>query len=175
MKVCLIAAMDENLGIGKDNSLPWPMLKDDMAHFKSLTEGWPVIMGRNTYLSIPKRFRPLKNRVNIVLTRTLLPHLHKLDQGARFATSLNIALIGVPHFDKVWIIGGAQVYREALEKDLVDEMYLTHIRHAFDCDTNFPLVPQDAWESKFQGGAVYSDKGLKFLYEFVHYRRVRDE
>jgi len=113
MQVHLIFARARNGVIGRDGALPWH-LPEDLAHFKRLTTGCPVIMGRKTWDSLPHRFRPLPGRVNFVVTRQA--HWHA--DGARAAGSLEQALEQArqlaPAPAVVWVIGGAELYRLAL-------------------------------------------------------------
>lgn len=126
-KVAAIVAMDEGRVIGKDGALPWH-LPEDLAHFKSLTTGHIVIMGRKTWQSLPPKFRPLPGRTNIVVSRT--PAALELPIGTYAAGSLEDAL-GVAESlatseQVVWIIGGAEVYAAALP--MCDELHLTLVR-----------------------------------------------
>lgn len=108
MKLHLIMARTRAGVIGHQNTLPWH-LPEDLAHFKRLTQGCPVIMGRNTWESLPPRWRPLPGRTNIVVTRN--PHWHA--DGAHAATSLAQALALCQEADTAWVIGGAQLYAAA--------------------------------------------------------------
>ena len=136
----VVVAADERWGIGRDGDLPW-RLKGDMAWFRRLTTGsWTdgtrntVIMGRTTWASIPERFRPLPDRHNIVLSsRTDL----KLPDGAERAASLDDALERCPDGD-VFVIGGGQVYREALTLLSCTTVHLTRVQGDHGCDTFIP-------------------------------------
>lgn len=107
-----------------------------MRRFKSLTSGGTCVMGRKTWESIPERFRPLPDRRNVVLSRTIdkggLP-------GAYIITNLRDHILSEPGV--VWVIGGAEVYAEALRLGLVEEIHLTRIAGTFPCDTFWPGVP----------------------------------
>jgi dihydrofolate reductase len=135
MKVSLIVAAAENGVIGKDNDLIWHLPKD-MLFFKETTLNHHVIMGRKNFESIPHKYRPLPNRTNIVITRQ--PD-YKAD-GCVVVNSVEAALeIAKENGDKEpFIIGGGQIYKLALEANLVDRIYLTKIHHTFDGDTFFP-------------------------------------
>jgi dihydrofolate reductase len=151
-KFNIIVAADQKNGIGKNNSLPWS-LKGDMKYFKEITSNTilpleanfgqaknAVIMGRKTWDSIPEKFRPLPNRVNIVLSNNVNYSPHK-DVVA--ATSLNGALdycAGCPDIDQVFVIGGGVLYNEAFRHPLCDKIYLTRIQTVFGCDTFIPTV-----------------------------------
>lgn len=131
-----IAAMANNRVIGRANQLPWH-LPADLKHFKALTLGHPIIMGRNTYLSIG---RPLPQRTNIILTRN--PAFSA--PGCVIATNLDSALrIATPLDNEVFIIGGADIYRQLLPH--VQRLYLTIIEQAFEGDAFFPDIDLREW------------------------------
>lgn len=109
MQLHLIFAKARNGVIGKDNTLPWH-LPEDMAHFKRVTMGCPVIMGRKTWDSLPPRFRPLPGRANVVVTRQKGWN----EIGAQPSSSLADALHFCEQFADVWVIGGAELYTQAL-------------------------------------------------------------
>jgi len=137
--ISIIAAHDSNLGIGCNNDLPWHISKD-LQHFKKITLGKPVIMGRNTYDSIMSRLeKPLPNRLNIVITS------HKLtpQDSVMVVGSLNeaIRVAAEKNNDEVFIIGGAHLYETALP--LTDKLYITEIDKIFTCDTFFPQYEND--------------------------------
>ncbi len=135
----IILAADSNWGIGKDNKLPWPMLKPDMAHFKSLTTGSggnAVVMGRKTWESLPPKFRPLPGRTNVVLTRQTD---YQVPEGVIVYNSFQ-ACLNELSANKVFVIGGAEIYREAIDEGLLQHrlgrIHLTRIHQAYDCDTH---------------------------------------
>jgi dihydrofolate reductase len=109
MQLHLILARATNGVIGKDNTIPWH-LPEDMAHFKHLTMGCPVIMGRKTWDSLPAKFRPLPGRTNVVITR----QKDWSENGAQRASSLREALLFCERSPNVWVIGGAQIYAQAM-------------------------------------------------------------
>jgi len=150
----LIVAVDEKGGIGKGGKLPWN-LPEDMEFFKEITQGGIVIMGRGCYESIPKKFRPLPNRLNVVLTRF---------KDAQYPGCLvHNSILDVLEDDylvskdDVWVIGGAQIYDSFI--NIVDEMYITHVNGNFDCDTHFPDIVLSRWKSErvkeIVGGSIY--------------------
>ena len=155
MKVFLIAAVASNGVIGKDNDLIWT-LRDDMAFFKATTKGHHVIMGRKNWESIPERFRPLPGRPNIVLSRDAG---YKAD-GAATSASLEAALevARAVNEEVAFIIGGAQIYRLALEAGIVDAMYLTHVDRAYEGDTWFPEFESGEWKSQPMFSHVSDDR-----------------
>jgi len=129
--VCLIAAVARNGMIGRGNALLWRE-SEDQKHFRRVTMGCPVIMGRKTWDSVPERFRPLPGRRNIVVTRNALWHA----EGAEAVSSLAAAIAGAGAASKVFVIGGGELYREAIGR--ADELVLTEIGRDFDGDTSFP-------------------------------------
>ena len=142
MKVSLIAAVADNGVIGKDNDLVWS-LPDDMSFFKASTQGRHVIMGRRNYESIPHKFRPLPGRSNIVLSRN---EDYKAD-GADLVTSLEDALSIAREAceSEAFIIGGGQIYSMALEADIIDTMYITHVHGTPEGDAFFPEFDPSNW------------------------------
>lgn len=142
----LIVAADEDEGIGREGQIPWK-IPEDMQRFKALTMGGTVVMGRKTYDSLPERFRPLPGRVNVVLTRT---PSHEWHHGRGTPEVIVTDTLGDEGFklpDDAWIIGGAEVYAEALRLGLVDEIYLTRVLDTFVCDVRWPGVP-GGWRRK---------------------------
>jgi dihydrofolate reductase len=143
----IIVAMDEERGTGRDGKIPWH-LKGDLRHFKEVTIATRepgkkniVIMGRKTWDSLPERFRPLPGRINVVITRDKnLP----LPACVFRADSLKGALALCRHdaikdtFEAVYVIGGGQIYRQALRHPRCRRIYATHIHGSFCCDTFFP-------------------------------------
>ncbi len=130
----IIAAMDKNRGIGKGGKLPWN-IPEDLKRFREITAGHPVIMGRKTWESIPPKFRPLPNRENIVITRN--PE-YEADE-ATVLTSLESAIECAKKLEggeNVFIIGGGEIYKQALP--CTDKLYLTLVDKEVDADTFFP-------------------------------------
>jgi dihydrofolate reductase len=138
----IVVAVDSELGIGKTGALPW-RLKEDMKHFRELTTGPgnAVIMGRKTWESIPERFRPLPGRTNIVLSRSSIP------KGAIALGGLEAAL-EVPA-SRRFVIGGGQIYAEAISHPACVELIVTRVDKSFDCDVTFPR-----YEDRFQLDSV---------------------
>ena len=140
MIVSLIVAVSENGVIGKDNNLIWH-LPNDMKYFKEKTLGHHVIMGRKNFESIPHKFRPLKDRTNIIVTR----QKKYIANGCIVVNSLKegLAIAKSNRDQEPFIIGGGEIYKLALEKKLVDKIYLTRIHTNFEGDTFFPKLSTD--------------------------------
>ncbi len=141
--ISIIAAMDEKRGIGKDNKIPWH-IKEDLVRLKNLTKDHVVILGRKTYESMAwyynKSGRPMPGKLYIVITRDKVykpardnaQAAHSLEEAISFTRS------HLARMDEVFINGGGQIFKEAMEKDLVDRLYLTIVEGDFGADTFFP-------------------------------------
>lgn len=139
MSLSIIAAVAENNCIGKGGTLPWH-LPDDLKHFKELTAGKPVLMGRKTWESLPPKFRPLPERTNIVITRqTDLP----VPAGVEVYSAITDALIKHPN-EEIMVIGGGQIYEQTLP--LADTLYITKVHQSVDGDAFFPAIDQAVWK-----------------------------
>ena len=152
----LIAALARNGVIGINNTLPWH-LPEDMKHFREATRGKPVIMGRKTWESLPDTFRPLPGRHNIVVSRN---PTYQAD-GATVVSSLTAALDAAVNADDVFVIGGAELYRQALP--LARRMVLTRIEQDFEGDAHFPSFTDADWQMTRQDAHV-SNNGLPFSF-----------
>ena len=162
MKLKLIAAVARDGGIGRGNGL---LFGDpaDQRHFRAATMGCPVVMGRRTWLSLPERFRPLPGRRNVVLSRE--PGF--VVAGAEVAPSLEAALDRLREADTVFVLGGADVYGQALP--LADELVLTEVDRVWDdADAFFPTWDRAAFE-EVERRAERAADGTTFA--FVTYRR----
>lgn len=137
MIVSMIVAMDERMGIGKNNQLPWH-LSDDLKRFKALTMGHHIVMGRKTYESIG---RLLPGRTMIVVTRN---HGYE-EEGVLVANSLTgaLELAEKSKENEVFIVGGAEIFSQTMP--LADKIYLTRVHALVDADVFFPVFDQDAW------------------------------
>lgn len=154
-KWTIVVAVDEAWGIGKNNQLLCH-LPDDLKHFKRLTMGKPILMGRKTFESIG---RPLPGRRNVVLT-----HRDLKIEGVECVKSLEEAKTLLQASDEVMVIGGKAVYEQALP--WVSTVYLTRIHHLFDADTFFPELPATVW--------VYQKmKEVSLPYAVTYYRVER--
>ena len=163
MNINMIYARAANGVIGKDGVMPWH-LPEDLAHFKRLTQGWPVIMGRKTWDSLPPRFRPLPGRINIVITR----QTGLKEAGVQAVASLDIALELCKASAEVWIIGGAQIYAQA--EPLAQRIEATEIAQDFAGDAFAPTL-RAGWLETARDNHV-SSTGLKF--SFVTYSNHKE-
>lgn len=158
--IALIVAMAENRVIGKNNDLIWH-LPADLKHFKNLTTGHPIIMGRKTFESIGK---PLPNRTSVVVThqQDYQPEgcvvVHSLEEAIERAQELG---------QEVYIIGGAQIYRQSLP--LADTIFLTEVHHSFEGDTFFPEFGAE-WQ-EVSREVHQPDEKNKYPYSFVKLKR----
>ena len=143
----IVVAMAENGVIGRDNRLPWPALPDDMAHFRALTAGRAVLMGRKTWDSLPPRFRPLPGRDNRVLSRDPV----WTAPGATVHQSLDAALLALAATgrgtasDPVMVVGGGRLYAEVRTRPECRRLHLTEIRAPFVGDAYFLAPEIDVW------------------------------
>jgi len=136
MRISLIVALAENGVIGRDGDLPW-RLSSDLRRFKSITMGHHIVMGRKTYESIN---RLLPGRTTVILTR--MPGYHV--EGAIVADSLNAAIDKIEGDDEVFIIGGAEVYRQSI--GTAERLYVTAVQADVDGDTYFPDIDWQQWQ-----------------------------
>ncbi len=161
----LIAAVARNGVIGRGGALPWH-LGADMAHFRDVTRGCPVIMGRRTWDSLSPRYRPLPGRANIVVSR----RAGWTAEGAQAAPSLQAALrlaqLRLDASRRVFVIGGAQLYREAMP--LADVLELTEVHADVDGDTLFPFWDRTAFD-EVRREPQDAEDGLAF--DFATYRK----
>jgi len=141
----IIVAYCKNRGIGLNNTLPWS-LKKEMKHFRDITTNKElcnlVIMGRNTWESIPDNFKPLKNRINVIITSR--KYTHDLENNTYYFKSLNESLLfeynKIINPDGVFVIGGTMLYNEAIKHESCRRLYITEIYQNFECDTFFPEI-----------------------------------
>ena len=160
MIVSILVAVDENNAIGKDNQLLWH-LPIDLKRFKQLTSRHTVIMGRKTFDSIGKL---LPNRKNIVVTR----QENLTIPGCQIAHSLAKGLDFCKNDQQVFIIGGAEIYRQAIA--LCDTIFLTRVYHTFEADTYFPVIDFTDW-IETQREEHLSDQKHAFAFSFITYVR----
>ena len=159
-QIILVVAVDAQNGIGVDNKLPWH-LPEDLAHFKRVTSGYPIVMGRKTFDSIG---RPLPNRRSIVVTRNRAwSH-----EGVETVASLDDA-IALAGDGPVFIIGGAQIFARSM--DIADQIVVTEIDHTFKCDTFFPPLEPGQWAETTR--EVHHSDANGYDFAFVTYDKVR--
>ena len=159
MAIAIISATSENNVIGKDNDLPW-YLPADLAHFKNLTSGKYIVMGRKTYESVG---RPLPNRTNIVVSRN--PDF--IAAGCETVSSLSDAIKKTGGKD-LFVCGGSEIYKQALE--VADIMYLTRIHAVVEGDTYFPDFDDSLWTIVERKDFLPDEKN-KYSYSFITYKR----
>jgi dihydrofolate reductase len=157
----LIVAIAQNNAIGRDNDLLWH-ISDDLKRFKALTSGHTVIMGRNTWNSLPRR--PLPKRRNIVLTHDTV----FCDEGAEVAHSISQVIDMVRDEDEAFIIGGAAIYRQFLP--FVSRMYVTWVWQDFHADVFFPVIDLSVF-NKINESERYLDDESGLTYSYCEYER----
>ncbi len=161
MKIALIAALDNNNGIGKDNKLLC-YLSADLKRFKQLTTGHCIIMGRKTFESLPNG--PLPKRRNIVLSRNTDYNV----DGIELINSVDQVFEICKNEEKVFVIGGEEIYKLFLEK--ADILHLTRIHHKFEADAFFPEFNEVDWQLISKEENLADDKN-KFDYSFLDYSK----
>ncbi len=155
----IIVAVAENGIIGDNNSLLWH-IREDMLRFKRITSGHPVIMGRRTFESIG---RPLPNRTNVVVSRQDI----EID-GCTVVHSLDEAIASFPREEELFVIGGAQIYAQALP--LADKIYLTVVHRDYEGDTSFPQLDESDWTETAREDYGHGEK-FDAPFSFVDYVR----
>lgn len=160
MTLSIIVAVARNRAIGKNNRLLWH-ISEDLRYFKQITSGHTVIMGRKTFEAIGK---PLPNRTNIVISRTLTPESH-----VSVAPGLNAAISQCRNDAEVFIIGGGSIYREALP--LAHRLYLTEVHADYEGDTFFPEIDRHCWE-EISRQDFPNGKAFPYPFSFVVYRKI---
>jgi dihydrofolate reductase len=160
--IAIVVAIAENNVIGKDNQLIWH-LPADLRHFKQKTMGHPMIMGRKTFESIGK---PLPGRTTIIVTR----QEDYQAEGCIIVNSVEAAIAKGKELDseQVSIVGGAEIYKQALP--FIDTLYLTQVHHTFEGDTFFPELNQEEWQ-EVSAEQYEPDEKNKYAYTFKELRR----
>jgi dihydrofolate reductase len=155
-QISIIVAIAEDYGIGKDNKLLWH-ISDDLKHFKQITSGQTVVMGKNTYESLP--IKPLPKRKNIVITD--VPN--EMIDGCEMAYSIEEAIKKMNADQENFIIGGASIYRQFF--DLSDKLYITKVFTKPEADTFFPEIKESVWQL-IEKSETFTDlnNGLSFMY-----------
>ena len=167
MTINLIYACSKNGVIGRDNNMPW-YLPEDLEHFKECTRGFPVIMGRKTWDALPAKFRPLPQRINIVIT-----HSDSWgEEGAIRASNIEDAIEKAKTFETehIWVIGGAQIYEAAMP--YATRAYVTLINETYEGDTYFPELNKNEWDEIER---TYFERGENFEhpFSFITYQRAK--
>ena len=161
--ITVIAAIATNNAIGKDNDLIWH-LPADLKRFKKVTTGHYILMGRNTYESIGK---PLPNRTTIIITR----NKNYFKEGCLIANSLEQAIEMSKEEANVFIIGGAQIYKETIAKDLAQQLDITMVHKDFEADVYFPEIDFKIWKEVARENFKADEKN-KLDYSFISYRKI---
>jgi dihydrofolate reductase len=162
-QISIIVAIAEDYGIGKDNKLLWH-ISDDLKHFKQITSGHTVVMGKNTYESLP--IKPLPKRKNIVITD--VPN--EIIDGCEMAYSINEAVEKMDMDAENFVIGGASIYRQFF--GIADKLYITHVFTKPEADTFFPEIKETDWELTDKSEEFVDPKnGLSFI--FMNYSRKK--
>ena len=161
LKISIIVAIAQNYAIGKDNDLLWH-LSEDLKRFKRITLDSTIIMGRNTYLSLPKR--PLPKRTNVIISD--LPDDHF--EGAETVNSIEAAMDYCSIETESYIIGGGSIYRQFMP--LANKLYITKVHQDFEADTFFPEINEQEWEL-VEESEVQVDENNSLRYSFLTYLR----
>ena len=161
--ITIIAAIGANNELGKDNDLIWH-LPADLKRFKKVTTGHTIIMGRNTFESIGK---PLPNRRSIIITS----NTSYKKEGCDVVHSLEDAIKLIKDQDNAFIIGGAQIYHEAIEKNLVDQLDITEVHQDFNADVYFPSIDKATWEEVSRVSFTPDEKN-RYNYSFLSYKKL---
>jgi dihydrofolate reductase len=160
--ITIIAAISTNNALGKDNDLIW-YLPADLKRFKKTTTGHHILMGRNTFESIGK---PLPNRTTIIITR----NESYFKDGCIITSSLEEAIELAKEDEQIFIIGGAQVYKYAIENNIVDTLGITLVHHNFEADVFFPEIDLKIWKEVAREDFKADEKN-KFDYSFLRFQK----
>lgn len=159
--ISIIVAVAENNAIGLNNEL-LTHISEDLKRFKRITKGHPVVMGRNTWFSLPNR--PLPGRENIVITN----NKNETFEGATTVYSIDEAVTKCPEKEESFIIGGAMVYKQFFT--IVDKLYLTRMHKSFKADTFFPDVTEEDWKV-ISEERITNDEKAGLEYSFIDLER----
>ncbi|MFM7016480.1 MAG: dihydrofolate reductase [Bacteroidota bacterium] len=160
MEISIIVAFANNQVIGKDNQLIWH-LPNDLKHFKKITSGHPVIMGRKTFESIG---RLLPNRKNIIITRNSGYQI----EGAHIFNSIESAVESCQEDEEIFIIGGSEIYGQALT--LAKKLYITELLHDFEGDAFFPQINYEEWDLVSEEQGIIDERN-KWEHQFKVYAK----
>jgi dihydrofolate reductase len=161
--ITIIAAIAKNNALGKDNDLIW-RLPADLKRFKKVTSGHHILMGRNTFESIGK---PLPNRTSVIITRNNT----YFKEGCLIANSIEEAIELAKEEEHVFIIGGAQIYQQAIERDLVDQLDITLVHQEFEADVFFPDIDKKIWKEVSREDFKADEKN-KYDFSFISYQKI---
>ena len=161
--ITVIAAIASNNALGKDNDLIWH-LPADLKRFKKVTTGHYILMGRNTFESIG---RPLPNRTTIIITR----NKNYFKEGCLIANSLEQAIEMAKPAAQIFIIGGAQIYKEAIAKEVAVQLDITLVHHSFEADVFFPEIDLKIWKEVAREDYKADEKN-DYDYSFVSYQKI---
>ena len=161
--ITVIAAIATNNALGKDNDLIWH-LPADLKRFKKVTTGHYIVMGRNTFESIG---RPLPNRTTIIITR----NKNYFKEGCLIANSLEQAIEMSKEEAQVFIIGGAQIYKETIAKNLAQQLDITLVHKDFEADVYFPEIDAKIWKEVARENFKADEKN-KLDYSFISYQKI---
>nr|HEX4314402.1 dihydrofolate reductase [Kofleriaceae bacterium] len=169
----LVVAVDLDWGIGKDNALPWPKLRGDLAHFRRVTSTTArdgarnaIVMGRKTWQSKEVAGKPLPKRLNVVVTRGELA----VPDGVIVARGLDAAVAAAaaaPDVERVFVVGGAHLYRDALADRALARIYLTRVAARYGCDARIPDLDAAGFarDATWDGEATGDDSGVSYRIE----------
>ena len=160
--ISIIVAIAENYAIGKDNRLLWH-ISEDLKRFKKLTTGHTLIMGRNTFLSLPNG--PLPNRRHIVISDVE----NESFGGCEMARSMEEAIAMAGHSEECFVIGGGMVYAQFLP--VAGKLYLTRVHHSFEADTFFPEIDFSQWEARLSETVEAGGKN-QYPHTYTEYVRI---
>lgn len=161
--ITIIAAIAKNNALGKNNDLIWH-LPADLKRFKQITTGHYILMGRNTFESIGK---PLPNRTTIIITR----NRHYFKDGCLIANSLENAIELAKDQENIFIIGGAQIYKEAMAKNIANQLDITLVHKEFEADVYFPEIDKNVWK-EIKREDFKADEKNKYAYSFISYQKI---
>lgn len=164
--ITIIAAIGSRNELGKDNDLIWH-LPADLKRFKKVTTGNHIIMGRNTFESIGK---PLPNRTTVIITR----NASYQKEGCIVVHSIEEALDITKEQGQAFIIGGAEIYKQCMEKGLADKLDITQVHHEFDADVFFPQILEEEWELVSKEDFEADEKN-NYDYSFLSYQKIKKE
>jgi dihydrofolate reductase len=161
--ITVIAAIAKNNALGKDNDLIW-YLPADLKRFKKVTTGHYILMGRNTFESIG---RPLPNRTTIIITR----NKNYSKEGCLIASSIEEAIELAKEEAQLFIIGGAQIYKEIMAKDLADQLDITLVHSEFEADVFFPKIDPNVWKEVAREDFKADEKN-EYDFSFISYQKI---